>query len=135
MKNKLLFLFALAGFYNPVIHAQPSIALQSVGSGFTKPVDIANAGDSRLFIVEQDGIIRILNTDGTTSVFLNINSRVYSIGGEQGLLGLAFHPNYVVNGSVAILIPKGNFQLSEKQMKYIASDEFRKFYKIARNFV
>ena len=98
MKNKLLFLFALAGFYNPVIHAQPSIALQSVGSGFTKPVDIANAGDSRLFIVEQDGIIRILNTDGTNSVFLNINPRVNSNGSEQGLLGLVFHPNYALNG-------------------------------------
>ena len=41
---------------------------------------------------------------------------------------------YIVNGSIAILIPKGNFQLSENQMNYIASDEFRKFYKIARNF-
>ncbi len=41
---------------------------------------------------------------------------------------------YVVNGSVAILIPKEDFELTNQQMKYISSDEYRKFYKIARNY-
>lgn len=41
---------------------------------------------------------------------------------------------YVVNGSVAILIPKTNFLLTKKQMLYFASDEFRQFYRIARNY-
>ena len=42
---------------------------------------------------------------------------------------------YVVNGSIAILIPKDeNMTISSSQMNYIASDEFRTFYKIARNF-
>lgn len=42
---------------------------------------------------------------------------------------------YVVNGSIAILIPKGeNITISTSQMNYISSDEFRKFYRIARNF-
>lgn len=42
---------------------------------------------------------------------------------------------YVVNGSIAILIPKDeNMTISSLQMNYIASDEFRTFYKIARNF-
>lgn len=42
---------------------------------------------------------------------------------------------YVVNGSVAILIPKDKtLKLSKKQMDYISSDEFRNFYKIARNY-
>lgn len=42
---------------------------------------------------------------------------------------------YVVNGSVAILIPKNpNLIMSKKQMQYISSDEFRNFYKIARNY-
>ncbi|MBL0281949.1 MAG: PQQ-dependent sugar dehydrogenase [Bacteroidetes bacterium] len=54
--------------------------------------------DDRLFIVEQDGYIRILNTDGTSSLFLDIDSKVKSTGGEQGLLGLAFDPNYAENG-------------------------------------
>lgn len=41
---------------------------------------------------------------------------------------------YVVNGSVAILIPKTLLNLSKEQMDYISSDEFRSFYKIARNY-
>lgn len=41
---------------------------------------------------------------------------------------------YVVNGSVAILIPKENIELTKEQQDYIASDEFRKFYRIARNY-
>ena len=40
----------------------------------------------------------------------------------------------VVNGSVAVLIPKGNIQLSEAQMEYFSSDEYRHFYQIARNY-
>ena len=41
---------------------------------------------------------------------------------------------YVVNGSVAILVPKYNFELSKSQLDYISSDEYRKFYRIARNY-
>lgn len=41
---------------------------------------------------------------------------------------------YVVNGSVAILIPKTNFLLTKRQMLYFSSDEFRQFYRIARNY-
>lgn len=76
-----------------------TIALQSFGTGFASPVDIANCGDNRLFIVEQDGLIRILNSNGTINPtpFLNITS-LTNQSGEQGLLGLAFHPNYSTNG-------------------------------------
>lgn len=41
---------------------------------------------------------------------------------------------YIVNGSVAILIPKQGISLTKSQMDYISSDEFRNFYKIARNY-
>lgn len=76
-----------------------TIGLTSFGTGFSSPVGIENAGDSRLFIVEQGGLIRILNTNGTINAtpFLNV-STIISAGGERGLLGLAFHPNYVTNG-------------------------------------
>ena len=40
----------------------------------------------------------------------------------------------LVNGSVAILIPKEELVLSEKQMEYFSSEEYRKFYQIARNY-
>ncbi len=69
---------------------------------FNQPVGIASSGDgtSRLFVIEQTGIIRVFQNSRTvssSSVFLDITSRVL-YGGEQGLLGLAFHPNYAVNG-------------------------------------
>jgi len=79
--------------------SQPVIDLELVSAVFNSPVDIQNAGDDRLFIVEQGGRIRILNSDGTVNAtpFLNISSQV-SGGSEQGLLGLAFHPDYSTNG-------------------------------------
>jgi glucose/arabinose dehydrogenase len=97
---KKLFLFTIFIFclYNSAI-SQPSISIESFASGFNSPVSIKNAGDSRLFIVEQGGVIKILNVDGSvnTEPFLNIDNLVLS-GGERGLLGLAFHPNYMNNG-------------------------------------
>lgn len=42
--------------------------------------------------------------------------------------------NVVVNGSVAVLIPKEDIELTEEQMEYFSSDEYRHFYQIARNF-
>ncbi len=68
-------------------------------NGFSSPLGIKNAGDERLFIVEQGGRIKILNADATINPdpFLNISS-IISSGGERGLLGLAFHPDYANNG-------------------------------------
>ncbi|MGV8964619.1 MAG: PQQ-dependent sugar dehydrogenase [Candidatus Saccharimonadaceae bacterium] len=68
-------------------------------TGISNPVCIANAGDSRLFVVDQRGYIRIIDSDGNVSPqpFLDIRSQV-TFGGEQGLLGLAFHPQYESNG-------------------------------------
>ena len=75
------------------------IELELFASGFSSPLGLKNAGDDRLFVVEQGGAIKILNADGTTNPtpFLNISSLVVS-GGEQGLLALAFHPDYENNG-------------------------------------
>ncbi|MFZ5857239.1 MAG: PQQ-dependent sugar dehydrogenase [Chloroflexota bacterium] len=72
-----------------------------VAGGFVRPLDIQNAGDGsgRLFIVEQAGVIRILQTDALLETpFLDISERVDDGGNEQGLLGLAFHPEFAQNG-------------------------------------
>jgi hypothetical protein len=66
----------------------------------SSPVFVGHAGDgpNRLFIVEQAGIIKVLQPGAPTpTVFLDIRTRVLS-GGERGLLGLAFHPQYPSNG-------------------------------------
>jgi glucose/arabinose dehydrogenase len=67
-----------------------------VVSGLTNPVDLQNAADGsgRLFVVEQQGLIRIVkNATVLSTPFLDISGQV-DFGGEKGLLGLAFHPNY-----------------------------------------
>jgi glucose/arabinose dehydrogenase len=68
---------------------------------FNRPVGIYHAGDgtNRLFMVSQQGQIRVFeNSESTTTleVFLDISDKVL-YGGEQGLLGLAFHPNFGSN--------------------------------------
>lgn len=73
-----------------------------VAGGFSQPLYLtAPAGDSsRLFIVEQStATIKIIKNGAVLGTpFLNINPKVSDSGGERGLLGLAFHPNYASNG-------------------------------------
>ena len=94
------FLVSLAGFaqtfaprFTPVV------------SGLANPTAIAQAGDGsgRLFVAERPGRIRIVR-DGTLveRPFLDIASRVFDGGSEQGLLGVAFHPDFAENGYVFV---------------------------------
>lgn len=88
---------------SPALSAVPenlNVNLVTVATGFEQPTDIANAGDGRLFITEQAGLIRIISAGGTVlpTPFLNIQAQVGSTHYEQGLLSLAFHPNYALNG-------------------------------------
>jgi uncharacterized repeat protein (TIGR01451 family) len=72
----------------------------SLAAVFTQPIAMAQAGDGRLFIVEQAGVIKALDRPYetmTATTFLDITDRVES-GDEKGLLALAFHPNYDENG-------------------------------------
>ena len=77
-----------------------TVILEPVVAGLLNPVDIANAGDARLFIAQRAGLIRIIRPNGALAAvpFLNITDRVYSAGTEQGLLGLTFDPNFATNG-------------------------------------
>jgi glucose/arabinose dehydrogenase len=76
--------------------------LEEVGSGFAKPLYLTYApGDAsgRLFIVEQNGTVAIMR-DGQRQepLFLDIRDRVGSNANEQGLLSIAFDPEYTANG-------------------------------------
>lgn len=80
--------------------SHPDFKLQVYKTGFTAPLGFENAGDgsNRIFIVEQAGRIKIIKDGNTlTTPFLDITDRVLS-GGERGLLGLAFHPDFENNG-------------------------------------
>ena len=89
--------------------AGPAMALTTVATGLTSPVDVTHAGDGRVFVVEKPGRIRIL-TNGALLLtsFLDIVARVNSSGSEMGLLGLAFHPNYAANGYFYVNYTFGN---------------------------
>ncbi|MEL7163146.1 MAG: PQQ-dependent sugar dehydrogenase, partial [Bacteroidota bacterium] len=92
-----LFLYLLAtGSY---LLAQPVVAFENLGAFFNRPVDVTNAGDGtdRLFVVESRGRIVVYDpVTGTTQgdPYLDIQARVSRDGGEQGLLGLVFHPDF-----------------------------------------
>ncbi len=94
----------LVGLSGHACLAQPAIRLQPVLQGLSSPLLVTHAGDAsdRLFVVEQGGRILVLAPGATTpSVFLDISARVLA-GGEQGLLGLAFHPQFATNGRLFV---------------------------------
>jgi glucose/arabinose dehydrogenase len=106
MNNKIkslviLFLFNLISS----LYAEYTVENAFPNLSFIDPVGIYHAGDNsnRLFVLEQTGTIRVFNNDSSienADVFLNLTSIVDQDGGytEEGLLGLAFHPNYMSNG-------------------------------------
>jgi len=70
---------------------------------FDQPVGLYTAGDgsNRIFVLERKGVIRVFDNSETvtaSTVFLNITERAISTGTEEGLLGLAFHPEFSSNG-------------------------------------
>ena len=71
-----------------------------ITTGLGQPTSITHAGDERIFVVLQPGTIEILYRDGTKEAvpFLDIQDRVRDQGSEQGLLGLAFPPDYCTSG-------------------------------------
>lgn len=97
MKQLPAVLLSLFSFFTA---SAQTLELETVASGLTNPVDIAHCGDARIFIVERAGRIKVLQPNGQVlaSPFLDISGPVHSGGGEQGLLGLAFHPQYAQNG-------------------------------------
>jgi glucose/arabinose dehydrogenase len=102
--------------YRPHLETLEDRSLMAIGitltpvtglTGLTNPILATNAGDNsdRLFVVEQSGRILVREPNGTVSVFLDISAaasnpahRRVQAGGEQGLLGLAFHPDFENNG-------------------------------------
>lgn len=95
MKKLLPIALLLCSF---IVNAQ-TVNLELFANGLSSPLGIENAGDDRLFVNEQDGVIKIINPDGSVNPtpFLDIDNLISS-GGERGLLGLAFHPDYANNG-------------------------------------
>ena len=125
MKKFLLFLIAslLILLFNVITFAECTLGLERIASGLSRPVGVAhpNDGSNRLFILEQHtGRIKILNLDTNTVLptpFLEING--LAGGNEQGLLGMAFHPDYQNNGLffVNVTVTGGAFNNGVTQIR------------------
>jgi glucose/arabinose dehydrogenase len=101
-------------FVSGITFAQ-DVDIELFKSGFNDPLSLQHANDERLFVVEQGGLVKIIQEDGTVNQtpYLNISGQI-SGGNERGLLGLAFHPDYANNGYfyVNYTLPNGNTQIS-----------------------
>jgi glucose/arabinose dehydrogenase len=102
MQKSLLSLIIVLSLIYTSVEAQiqiPKIKLTEVFTGYTNPISMTNTADGRMFIVEQRGVIRVAYPDGTKEPdpFLDIKDRVFA-GGEKGLLGLAFPPDFLQEG-------------------------------------
>ena len=94
----------------------PPLAGRLVVSGLRAPLDLQSVpGDlERLYVVEQGGRIRVVRNGQVAGTFLDVASRISS-GGERGLLGLAFHPQFATNRRffVNYTNPAGDTHISE----------------------
>ncbi|MGI9535371.1 MAG: PQQ-dependent sugar dehydrogenase [Thermodesulfobacteriota bacterium] len=100
LKKHIIFVIALFFSLDQFTFAQ-EVSIEPLDKSLKNPTSIANAGDGsgRLFITEQGGKILIFSSNQLLSTpFLDISSKVEDKELEQGLLGLAFHPNYILNG-------------------------------------
>lgn len=101
-------LFLSLGFFGLLCSAQ-NIQIVPFATDFNYPVEITTAGDNRLFVVEKDGLIKVLNADGTVNPtpFLTMPEGLLNTMSDRGLLGMAFHPNYATNGYFYVYYTNG----------------------------
>ena len=98
-----LLLISIGGC-NMRVNSTPAVRLELIEDGFTSPVALIDPqdGSHRLFVVDQTGLIWILSEgDQIEQPFLDLREQVVELNSfydERGLLGLAFHPNFVSNG-------------------------------------
>lgn len=102
----------------------PPVQLLAIAAGLTQPVHLAVAPDDpdRLFIVEQGGMVRIVEKGALRAEpFLDLKKQVRS-GGERGLLSIAFHPRYRENGLFYLNYTGGAWQLTSRISEFPRRD-------------
>jgi hypothetical protein len=89
--------------------ASAGVRLTSIGS-FNEPVYVtAPPGDThRLFVVQKDGQIKLIKDGGLAGTFLNISAEVHDNKGEQGLLSMAFAPDFATSHKFYVYYTSGN---------------------------
>ena len=138
----LVALIGLAGSSLAVVPADYSnvvVGLQPFMTGLDGPVLVTNAGDGsrRLFVVEQRGVIKVWRSGHALSTFLDMRSKVES-SSEQGLLALAFHPDYEHNRKFYVLFTEkgtgdvivAEYKASTVDRNKASSSSFRRLLRI-----
>lgn len=103
--------------------AYPALKLEPVAAGLSSPLYLASPpGDPRLFVVEQGGQIRIVQ-NGTLNPapYLDISQKI-SAGGERGLLGMAFDPQYATSGYFFVCFTAQNGDITVERFRVSAND-------------
>jgi glucose/arabinose dehydrogenase len=102
----------------PTALGSGQLTVVKVTGGLSSPLGVTHAGDGsgRLFVVEQGGRVRIVKGGKITGTFLDISNHLIS-GGERGLLGLAFHPDFATNGFLFVYYtrPGGDIVIARMQ--------------------
>jgi len=95
MKQAFLPLILIALLWGANPGTAQLIELELIDGSFDTPVDLVFDHENNMYVVQRQGIVRVLSPDGTLSpdVFFDIDGRVQS-GSERGLLGMVFHPEY-----------------------------------------
>lgn len=99
----ILFLLS-AGIFAQGVPSPYTMRLQPFLTGLSRPILLRNArdGSKRIFIVQQGGIIKVLQPGANTPTdFINLSSKIIvpvTVGDERGLLGMTFHPQFTANG-------------------------------------
>lgn len=130
MKNQFLNFIFLAGLAAApasclALPVPADIPLTQVVTGLISPVGVLNAGDgsNRLFVIQQGGQVRVIRNNGLLGpAFMTVSGATqcaetaggalqitgFTAGGERGLLGMAFHPDYENNGQFFLSYTDGN---------------------------
>lgn len=91
-----------------IAQAQVKVKLEPFVTGVNAPLAMVQPpGDKRMFVIEQPGLIRVIDEDGKLAAepFLNIRNRIVDLHhdfDERGLLGIAFHPKFQENGKLYV---------------------------------
>lgn len=107
----------------PAPSGSSSLKLETVVTGLSSPLYVTSpAGDARLFVVEQGGQIRIVQNGAIISTpFLTISQKI-SAGGERGLLGMAFDPQYATTGFFFVYFTAPNGDITVERYQVSASN-------------
>jgi len=104
--SKIIQLLVASVFLSSVAWAETPLQLVKVVGGLNKPLAMAQPqGESRMFIMEHEGLIKVLEDGKITHTLLDLTSKVLPFNSdysEAGLLGMAIHPNFQKNGKIYV---------------------------------